>query len=127
MNLDESKTTIDDGEGLITYKVGETYEYYDRNGFIVVKNTELYAFAKDYEYYKDEILPNEHLFCNHFVILPEKTRVEELFEIIKTAQDELALIRDMCKHENHTEGLYQWRVGSVKTGQICDYCKEFLG
>ena len=128
MCLDDFKTTIE-GDGLIKYELGEIYECHEHNDFILVNvdNINVYAFDTNLVESEYGVSENEHLFKNHFVIIPDNSRVEELFEIIKKAQDELTNIRENCKHEKHSKGTYSWRIGSYQTGQICDYCKEFLG
>jgi hypothetical protein len=51
---------------------------------------------------------------------------EKMFEQIKVAQERLAEIRKICKHEKTFEGNYSWRVGSYQLAEICSYCGEFI-
>ena len=55
-----------------------------------------------------------------------KDRVEELYKVIKYAEDELKEIRSYCPHKNISMGLYQWRVGSIAEELICDDCGKVL-
>ena len=54
-------------------------------------------------------------------------RVEELYAMIKSANDELVEIRKECPHDNWFEGNYMWAPGHIHPGAICDDCGEFLG
>ena len=55
------------------------------------------------------------------------SRVQELYEIIKKAQDELEDIRANCKHIEHKECNYMWAPGHISVGHMCDYCGHYLG
>jgi len=56
------------------------------------------------------------------------SRVQELYEIIKNAQDELKDIRENCKHISVFLGNYTYSDASrMQTGYICNDCGDFLG
>ena len=55
------------------------------------------------------------------------SRVKELYQIIKDAEEELAEIRENCTHLNIKKGNYMSRPGRIDSGYICDECGEFLG
>ena len=55
-----------------------------------------------------------------------KSKKERLFEQIKTANEELKELRDICKHEKVFVGNYEWRPGAVHKAIICEYCGELI-
>ena len=54
------------------------------------------------------------------------SRVEELYGIIKKAEEELSSIRDSCKHPDQLLGNYSWRPGSFIYGYICKDCGKYI-
>ena len=55
-------------------------------------------------------------------------RVQELYAIIKEAQEELEDIRTNCKHLSIFLGNYTYSDASrIQTGYICNDCGDFLG
>ena len=53
-------------------------------------------------------------------------RIQELFDIIKKANDELNEIRKTCSHPNYYKGLWSWRVGCINVTKICSECNDFI-
>jgi len=54
-------------------------------------------------------------------------RIQELFDIIKRAQDELEEIRSTCSHPAFHKGLWSWdRPGNVVVAKICSECNDYL-
>ena len=51
-----------------------------------------------------------------------KQRVDELYDIISDAKNELDNIRENCSHCLYTVKLYQHRVGSIRHEKVCDEC-----
>ena len=51
-----------------------------------------------------------------------KMQCEQLYEIIKNAEDRLASLRKYCKHEETFKGTYSWRPGAMETAMICSFC-----
>jgi len=49
-------------------------------------------------------------------------RVQELFDNISKAQDELAQIRSACAHPTYYIGRWSWRVGAFELARICSIC-----
>lgn len=46
--------------------------------------------------------------------------------MLKRANAKLAKLRRECKHEVTFNGLYSYRVGSIRPAKICHYCGELL-
>lgn len=55
-----------------------------------------------------------------------RKNTHELYRIIAEAQQILADIRRDCPHDNFRVGLYEWRTGTLISGEICDDCGSFL-
>jgi methyl coenzyme M reductase subunit D len=55
-----------------------------------------------------------------------KIECEKMYLQIKEAEDRLAEIRKICKHENTFEGNYSWRPGAMFLAEICSDCKELV-
>ena len=53
-------------------------------------------------------------------------KVEELYAIIKNANDELNKIREECKHEKLKMGNYMSGPGRIFHGNICEDCGKFV-
>lgn len=51
---------------------------------------------------------------------------EKMYLQIKQAEDRLKEMREICKHPNTFVGLYEWRVGNIKKGEICSDCGTFI-
>lgn len=51
-----------------------------------------------------------------------KIQCEQLYEIIKNAEDRLASLRKYCKHEETFDGNYSWRPGAMEMAKICKFC-----
>ena len=51
-----------------------------------------------------------------------KDQVEELYDIIKDANDKLEEIRKVCPHTNTEIVEYQFRVGHIGKALICSAC-----
>jgi ribosomal protein S27E len=56
-----------------------------------------------------------------------KAEKERCYKQIKEAENRLAEIRKICKHENTFVGDYQWAVGHICQAVICEYCGEVIG
>lgn len=54
-------------------------------------------------------------------------RVEELFQVIKEAHEEISKIQGECKHEDWDIGYYSWRPGNIEIRRICKFCRAPLG
>ena len=54
------------------------------------------------------------------------SRVDELFDIIKNAQEELVKIRTACPHDIYFKGLWSWRPGNVSVAKICCKCQDII-
>ena len=54
-------------------------------------------------------------------------RIQELYKIIKDANDELDLIRKNCPHNQVSKGDYMWAPGHISNGFICDDCGKYIG
>lgn len=50
-------------------------------------------------------------------------RVSELHEIIRAAEQELAVIKAECPHKTSTPGMYMSRPGAFEACLICDRCR----
>lgn len=55
-----------------------------------------------------------------------KKECEYHYAVIKSAQEHLQRIRQICIHENTSIKNYSWRVGNISQGFVCDDCGEFL-
>lgn len=55
-----------------------------------------------------------------------KRECDELYAVIKKAQDRIAELRKMCEHENTFEGLWSWRECPAKICCDCGACLQFL-
>jgi hypothetical protein len=55
-----------------------------------------------------------------------KNRVEELYEVIQKANEELEGLRDHCKHEESFNGDYMWAPGHIHPAKICSICGKCL-
>ncbi len=53
-----------------------------------------------------------------------KPRIEELFQIIKVANDELEQIRKDCPHPSWSVGRWEWAPGHGNVTRICDECSS---
>jgi hypothetical protein len=54
------------------------------------------------------------------------SRIFELYEIIRNAQNELEELRKSCTHQNYNVGYYSWRVGAMEVARICTDCDACL-
>lgn len=55
-----------------------------------------------------------------------KAEKELLFAQIKRAEERLAEIRAICKHENVVAGNYSYRIGAIFSALICSDCGECI-
>ena len=55
-----------------------------------------------------------------------KQNVDNLFNIIKEANQKLKNIRQQCLHKDTHMGNYSWRIGVINQVEMCDYCDEVI-
>jgi hypothetical protein len=51
-----------------------------------------------------------------------RDRVTELYDRIRTANEELERIRKTCPHPNTYLALYSWRIGAMHPAHLCEDC-----
>ena len=56
-----------------------------------------------------------------------KSEKEKMYAQIKSAEERLEEIRQICKHEKTFEGNYSYRIGCVQFACICEYCGTLIG
>jgi len=47
---------------------------------------------------------------------------EKMYAQINLCEEQLSILRKMCKHEKTFVGDYQWRLGSIIRTKLCKYC-----
>lgn len=55
-----------------------------------------------------------------------KAECENIYELIKNSNERLTYLRNICKHEDISENLYSWRIGSVRLADVCDNCGKLM-
>lgn len=55
-----------------------------------------------------------------------KKECEEIYSTIKTSQDRLKEIREICKHTTQHKGNHSYRVGQVSLENICSDCGKVI-
>jgi hypothetical protein len=56
-----------------------------------------------------------------------RKRVDEIYDTIKSLQEELNKLRSECPHSEYHVGYFSWRPGSMDVVKICNHCNENLG
>lgn len=56
-----------------------------------------------------------------------RKRVDEIYDTIKSLQEELDNLRDICSHDDYHIGYFSWRPGNMDISKICDHCNKNLG
>jgi hypothetical protein len=51
---------------------------------------------------------------------------DKMFAQIKSAEDRLYELRQICKHEKTFECDYSFRIGNISRANLCTYCGEFI-
>jgi len=51
-----------------------------------------------------------------------KKETNNLYAIIKTAEERLAELKIICPHEKTFIGNYSYRIGNILRAEICEYC-----
>lgn len=55
-----------------------------------------------------------------------KAECEQMYEQIANAEARLKLLRSYCLHGRTQIGLYEWRIGSTYTAEICKACGSVI-
>jgi len=55
-----------------------------------------------------------------------RTAVDSIYEKQKELAEELALIRNTCKHRRTAVKNYSWRAGHMAPAILCAKCDEFI-
>lgn len=55
-----------------------------------------------------------------------KKECEELYQMIKDAQNRLEQLRDICKHTKKFEGNWSYRIGNIQPAEICSHCGKLI-
>jgi hypothetical protein len=51
-----------------------------------------------------------------------KNRIDEIYEIKKSLDKEIELIRENCTHDEYHIGIFSWRVGCYELMRFCENC-----
>lgn len=55
-----------------------------------------------------------------------KIKCTHLYAEIQDAKDRLKMLREICKHEDTFEGMWEWRVGSTFPAIVCSHCGQLI-